>query len=251
MQVYSVNSSNLKLNQSFGNGDFQEQFAQLSDRELRQIAYNKASHDVNDRRHRRLDNAIINSIPLAAGVAAAAAAKTNRIGKLAAFGLGTASWAIPFAIVDATFGLKHFVDKKIKAFGDFSKENPFLSLVGAVGASFLGFALFRKGANVVLDKYGAKIMAKSKPFVNKLSKALDSSKVLNKAEDVLKKVPSSLKEFSKTALDWAPWALFFTSIAHSISHDKARNAQFEHNYVTLKTAQQNIREDIRAAENEA
>ena len=227
MQVNSVSLNGRVSKTSFGDNTLQERFAALNENELKQLAYTKSSNEVNDKKHRRLDRAIIASVPLAAGVASAVAAKSmSRIGRLAAFGIGAASWLFPFAVVDT--------------------EHPMAVALGTFAASAGVYLGLRHGAIKGLDKYGDKLLEKASPYLNKLAKSLNSSKLLDKTSSVLQKVPSSIKEFTKTALNWSPWLLLMTSIAHTFSHDDVKAKTFAKNFEELKIAQDLIRQDLTA-----
>lgn len=244
MQVNSVSLNGRVSKTSFGDNTLQERFASLNENELRQLAYAKSSHEVNDKKHKRLDRAIIASVPLAAGIAAATAPKSmSRIGRLASFGLGAASWILPFAVVDAVFGAEKLA-KKNSSVKDFAKEHPMMTVMGTFAASIGAYLGLRHGAIKGLDKYGDKALEKASPYIDKLAKLLNSSKILDKASGVLKNIPSSIKEFSKTALNWSPWLLLFTSIAHTFGHDDAKAKNFSQNLEELKMAQKLIRQDI-------
>ena len=69
---------------------------------------------------------------------------------------------------------------------------------------------------------------------------------MDKTSSVLQKVPSSIKEFTKTALNWSPWLLLMTSIAHTFSHDDVKAKTFAKNFEELKIAQDLIRQDLTA-----
>jgi len=246
MQVNLVSLNGRVSKTSFGDNSLQERFASLNENELRQLAYAKSSHEVNDKKHKRLDRAIIASVPLAAGIAAAAAPKSmSRIGRLASFGLGAASWILPFAVVDAVFGAEKLA-KKNKSVKDFAKEHPMLTVMGTFAASIGAYLGLRHGAIKGLNKYGDKIFEKASPYMDKLAKSLNDSKFLDKASATLEKVPSSIKEFTKTALNWSPWVLLLTSITHTFSHDDVKAKTFAKNFEELKTAQDLIRQDLTA-----
>ena len=246
MQVNSVSLNGRVSKTSFGDNTLQERFAALNENELKQLAYTKSSNEVNDKKHRRLDRAIIASVPLAAGVASAVAAKSmSRIGRLAAFGIGVASWLFPFAVVDTVFGAEK-IAKKNKSFKDFANEHPMAVALGTFAASAGVYLGLRHGAIKGLDKYGDKLLEKASPYLNKLANSLNSSKLLDKTSSVLKKVPSSIKEFTKTALNWSPWLLLMTSIAHTFSHDDVKAKTFAKNFEELKIAQDLIRQDLTA-----
>ena len=246
MQVNSVSLNGRVSATPFGNSTLRERFAALDEQELKQLAYAKSSQDVNDKKHKRLDRAILVSVPLSAGVAAAVAAKSmSRIGRLAAFGIGAASWLLPFAVVDTVFGAEK-IAKKNKSFKDFANEHPMAVALGTFAASTGVYLGLRHGAMKGLDKYGDKLLEKASPYLNKLAKSLNSSKLLDKTSSELKKVPSSIKEFTKTALNWSPWLLLMTSIAHTFSHDEVKAKTFAKNFEELKIAQNLIRQDLTA-----
>lgn len=246
MQVDSVSFKGRISKTPFGENSLQERFAALSENDLRQIAHAKTSHEVNDKKHKRLDRAIIASVPVAAGIAAAVTPKSmSRIGRLASFGIGAASWILPFAVVDGIFGAEKFA-RKNQAVKDFSNEHPMATLIGTFAASIGAYLGLRHGAIKGLDKYGDRILEKASPYLDKLAKTLNSSKALDKLSNSVEKIPSSLKEFSKTALNWLPWVLLLTSIAHTFNHDDARAKNFSQNFEELKLAQKYIRQDIAA-----
>lgn len=248
MQVDSVSLNGRISKTSFGENSLQERFAALSENELRQIAHAKTSQEVNDKKHRLLDRAIIASVPLAAGIAAAAAPKSmSRIGRLASFAIGAASWILPFAVVDGVFGAERLA-KKNRSVSDFVKENPFVAMMGTFAVSIGAYLGLRHGAIKGLDKYGDKMLEKATPYMNKLANSLNNNKVLDKLSEAMKKVPSSLKEFSKSALNWSPWVLLLTSIAHTFGHDDARAKNFAQNLEELKNAQKLIRQDMMESE---
>lgn len=67
MQVNSVSLAGNTKNASFKSMQREfETLAALDDNQVRQIAYAKASHDVNDKKHKRISNALYFSIPIAA-----------------------------------------------------------------------------------------------------------------------------------------------------------------------------------------
>lgn len=234
MQVNSVSSVN-----SFGQGFNPAQLiGAMSDDDLKTIAYAKASKDVNDKKHRRITNLLYYSVPLAAGVAAAVKpSNMSRIGRLGLGLKGAAALAIPFAIVDATFAAKNKLDKNSRTSAEFTKNHPIVSALATLGAGIAGIFAFNKGAAKLGAKYGEKIAERAYPTIVNVSKKLDSSKILDFASKQLAKVPSSIKEFSKAALDWAPWMLIFANIGHSINHDKVKNAEYMKNYQNLKAVQ--------------
>ena len=98
MKVNSISS-----NQVFGHDSnklYMSVLRDASDSDLKYLAYAKASHDVNDRKHRRISDLLYYSVPVAAGVAEAVKpASISRIGRLGLGAKGFLSLAIPFALI--------------------------------------------------------------------------------------------------------------------------------------------------------
>ena len=236
MKVNSISS-----NQVFGHDSnklYMSVLRDASDSDLKYLAYAKASYDVNDRKHRRISDLLYYSVPVAAGVAEAVKpASISRIGRLGLGAKGFLSLAIPFALIDATFGIKNFIDKHSSTSAKFTKEHPFVSAMATLGAGIAGILVFNRAAGKLGAKYGEQFVNKLAPEVAKLTKKLDASKVLNYASKQLAKLPSSLKEFSKVALDWSPWMLVFANVGHSINHENVKNAEYMKNYQALKDVQ--------------
>ena len=259
MQVNSISSSSVAGKTSFGNQrEMLENFANADDKTLRKIAMQKTAASIDDKKHRRITNAIYYSIPVAAGLAAVvrnpakAAAKGISRARMINLGnfAGTAlNWAGTFAIIDLVFGGARKLNKSSETVREFNKEHPVLSMVATVGAGIGTLFLAGKG----LSKLAAKIAKKpmtlvEKKSVAKLNMALNDSKALNWISKNLKKVPSSIKSFAKTAIDWSPMLLVFTSIAHSFNHSKVKTAETVKNYTQLKDAQMQVREALANAE---
>lgn len=245
-----VNSVSINSNKghSFGNRSRIEQFAGLADEDLKQLAYNKASIDVEDKKHKKINNILYYSIPLVSGVAAAVKSPATRVGRIANFGLGFASWAIPFAIVDAAIGAKHAAQKTIPTVKEFTEKHPVLTTIGTLAATIAAYVGLTRGGVKVLGKHGESISKAAAPYVEKLGNKLNNSKILDKLSDFTKKLPSSAKDVTKIALDWAPWMLLFANISHSFNHEKVKAQEYVNNYETLKEQQQIVRQNLAAEE---
>ena len=242
MFVNTVSLGNAK--QSFRGMGQRERFAGLSDDDLRQIAYKKASKDVNDKKHRKLNNILYYSIPLAAGVASALTKPATRVGRLMNFGFGFASWAVPFAIVDTVIGAKHATQNIVPSIKDFNEKHPILSGILTLGASIAAYMGITRGGIKYLSKHGKDIAKKALPYTNKLEEKLNNSKVLNNISKLAKKIPSSAKGITKSILDWSPWILLFTNISHSVNHEKVKAREFVNNYEYIKDKQEQVRQDL-------
>ena len=252
MQVNSVSLSQNANNTAFKASVEEQLFAKLKDRDLRDIAWKKASHDVNDRKHRAIDNALFVTLPLAGGLSAAAAklspetiakfGKHNtRALKFARFGLVSASWAAGLAALGVLWDTKDFLAKKI----DVIRNNPVIASVATFAAGF--------GVLAGVDKLGTKAivkainMADNEKIISVLKKVrdgLNNSKVLNKVSEFISKFPSPLKDIGRGAAELAPLLVIGTQIAHMFGHQKVKSQVAYKNYDNLKQAQQNIRENI-------
>jgi len=82
----------------------------------------------------------------------------------------------------------------------------------------------------------------------KLNEKLNNNKVLNGISEKISKIPSSMKEFSKTLLSWSPTIAIGLWLGHLIGHNTAKNTQFNRNYTNMKIQQNAIRESLSAEE---
>jgi len=259
MQVNSISSVN-QAHPAFKSFESDiETLARLDDKSIRQIAYAKASNDVNDKKHRRITNALYYSIPLAAGVAAAVkkpnilssvvkqakSVNLSRFTRLNNFASTAIGWATTFLAVDGIFATKRYMDKKVPDMKEFSKEHPVMSTLGTIGVAIAAIAGVNKGLSKLSSKLISKIPAKKldKTTLN-VAKKLNNSKVLNKISKGLSKVPSSIKNLAAGALDYAPLLLIVSSIAHSFGHERVKAAEYQNNYNDIKSAQALVRQGI-------
>lgn len=266
MQVNSVSSANYGTKPSFkSNGIDMETFVNLSDKDLKNLAYAKASYDVNDKKHKRINNAIFYSIPVVAGLGAAvntvapalkkskgAAKKLTgllRTARLKNFAKTTALWTSMFLAADAIFGAKHYLDKKSTTAKEFSEKHPVLSTFTAIGVGLAAVFGVSKGFPKLLKamkttQLGKDLMKQE----GKLATKLADSKLINKLSKMTAKVPAAIKSFGKGVLNWGPLMLVLTSIMHTSSHEHAKATEYAKNYETLKTAQAVAREAFAAVE---
>ncbi len=258
MQVNSVSYNSV---QSFGQHkptqrEYLEGFAALDDKDLRKIAYAKASNEVNDKKHRRISNAIFYSIPLAAGLAAAVrtpsvlgkAANRLRGAKLVNFATTALNWAGTFAVLDLVFGGKRVLERHSESARNFAKEHPILSTIGTIGAGIGLLFAGGKGVSKLADKALSKVRVKDLKNVIKANNKLNNSKILNSISAKLAKVPSSIKGFAKGLIEYGPVLLFVSHVTHSINHSNVRTRQTYKNYEELKDAQNQIKEVLGKAD---
>ncbi len=257
MQVNSVSLSNSSAKPAFKSASREqlEAFAQLDDKAVRQLALTKTSHEVNDKKHRRINRAIYWSIPLAAGIAAATASPGKIVSKLGTdfsrsarltnFASQALSWAGTFLAIDTVFGAKRSIDKHSPSMKKFTQEHPVVSLLGTVAASLGVLFGARYGLTKLATKYAPKKASVKalKSLINANSK-LNSSKVINKTSELMAKVPSALKNFGQGVLNWSPMLLIFGSLTHSMNHEKVKGQQFVNNYREIKGAQEIVKQGL-------
>lgn len=239
MQVNSV--SNLSVNQkaSFGNKDFQrailEEFANTDDRTLRRTALEITEQQVDSKKHKRINDGIWAAVPVVAGLAAAVAVPGGRIPMLKQFVSTAALWMGAFAGIDLVNAGARALNNNSDSVRDFNKKNPTLSFLlnfgAAIGGMLAGGALVSKG----ISKFGPKLVAQAKKL--KVDKFIKESKVINKASELVAKVPSALKAFGKKVLNWSPMMLMLTALVHTSNHERAKATQTVNNYTQLKEAQ--------------
>jgi len=236
MQVNSVSSA-----QSFKALPLEARvLAAMDDNQIRSVAYKKAEHDVDDKKHRRIDSLMYYSIPLSS--AFATTVNTQGLSRVARLGLGTklaASLTLPFAAVMGAFGVKNQIDKHSRTSALFSANHPILTAITALAGGLLAAGAIRGGVSALAPKVMKHI--DTTKLTESLAKKLDESKVLNFASKQLDKLPSSLKEFSKTALSWTPYIIIATQIGHMINHDRVKTNEYYKNYEALKTFQSVVR----------
>jgi len=252
MQVSSVSLSSNARNTAFLASPQEQLFATLKDHDLRNMAWAKASRDVNDRKHHRLDNALFLTLPLAGGLSAIAqkfppeavakfGTHNMRAVKFARFGLISASWAAGLTALGALWGAKDYLAKRV----DIIKNNPVISSIATFAAGFGVLAgvdkLGTKGLVKVIEKVDSK---KVLPYLRKARNVLNESKVLNKASEFMAKFPSPIKDIARSTATLAPLLVIGTQIGHIFGHQSVKNRVAQRNYEELKQAQENIRQDI-------
>lgn len=275
MQVNSVSSRAAEGKQVFGNlnadRDYQlkraylEQFANASDKDIQSLAYKTASQRVNDKKHKRITDALYYSVPLAAGLAAAvrspeivmktaanAAKKSSakmidltRYGRMARFLNTSVSWAATFLAVDAIFGTKRYLDKKVPDMGKFTQEHPVISSLATVGVAIGALIGLNKGASKLLSKVVKNVPDKEvEQSIANIAKKLNKNKFLDSMAKKIDKVPSAIKEFTKGVIDFSPMLLIFGSIAHSFNHQSVKTREAIKDYNEIKEAQNLARQAI-------
>lgn len=241
MQVNSISSAQ---NFQGRKRDNVEAFIHLDDSTIQQLAYAKTAKTVNDKHHRKLNNRLINLVPVAAGVATAALGNFTRVGKLVAFATTTAGCFAGFGIIDAVFGAKRKLNKNSEASAIFAYEYPILDFAATAGIALGAICGARKGFNKLVNKVPKKTYNKVVAYLRLSNNKLNKSRVLNSiakvTDKVLTKTPSAMKEAGKTVLEWSPFILAGGAMVHSIIHTVTKYKVFANNYNDLKNKQEQL-----------
>ena len=252
MQVNSVSLGSNAHSTVFKASMEEQIFATLRDRDLKDLAWAKASKDVNDKKHHAIDNALLLSLPLAGGLSAVAqkippeavakfGARNIRAVKFACFGLISASWGAGLAALGALWSAKDYLAKKV----DIIKNNPVISSIATFALGFGVLAgvdrLGSKGLVKLINSVDGK---KVLPLLRKARNFLNNNKFINKASEYMAKFPSPIKDIARGAAEFAPLIVIGTQIAHIFGHQSVKSKVANKNYEDLRLAQQNIRDNI-------
>ena len=237
MPVNAINS----INPSFtGRGDNISAFVNLDDDSIRQLAYAKASKNIDYKRYKRQNAVLDFALPIAGGLSAAAFAQKGS--RLAHFGAGFGSWTLFLAGMGAIFGLENAVMRKSEKANDFRERHPFMFFVGSAIAAFVaGDAAMKygiKGVEKIVGTKGYASFAKgAKGFMDSVMAKSFVSTPVNFVKDKISKTPSAIKEAMKFAAQWSPVAVIFGSLAHDVKVNNKINSEYYNSYADLKEKQ--------------
>ena len=269
MQVNSVSNNSFGQSMSARRAIL-EGFANLDDNELKQIARNQASVQLNQKKHNRVNNMLYWSLPVAAGVAAVAAnpAKAVKVveaagetaGKalsplmknLGTFGKTALGWTGALAFFEALFAGRNLLAQKSEKVRNFDRQHPVISVLTSTSlaiadAIFGGKALHKHAPNIsymISPKLKTNVAKTVGDFIGKVDDKIVNSKVLGKISNGIAKVPSAIKNAVNFALQFGPLALVSASIVHSTRFANAKSQMAAQNYAELKEAQAEIREAL-------
>ena len=253
IQVKGVCMQISAINPSFkGRRDNVDAIVALDDSAIRQVAYLKTASEINPKKSKKVTNALFYSAPIAAGLAAAVLSKGGKtkifsrvvsgLGARAARGLKTAAmWAAALGAIDLLgYGKKKLAENSPQV-RKFDREHPLLSIGTMLAAGIGTIMLLNKGAGYLSKVKTPEFL---KRWTGNANKFLQNNKtVLNMKSKLLKfaqKTPAALKDIGATALDWAPTALLFGGLFHSINSSSRQNRQYMNNYTALKAQQEAI-----------
>lgn len=233
-----------------------EEFLNMDNHDLKQIAIEKANQDVNDKKHKLIDQTLFASIPFVAGLSSAALTKdtatffgTPVIGRAAKVANGVKEagrWAGMFAVLDLTMlGLKE-LNKNSKDVRSFNKNHPFLASLGSIALGLGAISLAEKGFYKALNHLKPETLKKCQNKIANYATKINKDSLLKaigeKVSKMVSKMPSALKSTGKTALAWAPLAILVGGLIHNINHSEVRNREAVNNYKALKTLQEGLKE---------
>ena len=237
---------------SFSGSNFNvDNIIYADDEQLRKIAYYQTQENFNEKKSRRVTNGLFYAAPLAAGLAQAVLGDgktklfskelTGIAGRLGS-GLKTAAGftAVLGAIDLLSLGFNKLVNKSDKA-KEFVKEHPFVTLGGLI-ATGLGVVFGMNKGISKLAKFNAPKLLQN--ATEKVAGFLNTNKFIGSVKNALvglaAKTPVVLKDIGKGALDYAPTALLFGGLFHSIASSGAKNREFAKNYNELRNLQSDI-----------
>lgn len=236
-----------------------DEIINLDDASVKRLAYMKTAKNIDDEKHRKLNNYLLMSVPFAAGLSSALLnpAKSSVLNKtitgtaarLLNGAKSTALWGMLFGLAGAISAGRNYLEKKSPEFDKFTENNPLLTFVGSVAAFAGVLALGTKALPKALETAGKYIDTKSVENLSenivKKASGFNRNKFVkaatNKARDIAdNKYLSPLKSFVKTAVSWAPMTLLCGSIVHAFNHGNAKREEFAKNYSEIKDYQHKL-----------
>lgn len=224
----------------------------MSDNDLQKIAYLQTAERFDNKKQRRVTNALFYTAPLAAGLSTALLSERSATtlfskeisgvaGRLAKGAKVAAVWTAALAAIDLLGAIKNKISENSSEVRKFDKEHPFLSLGTMLALGLGAITLVNKGAGKLGSLKAPDVMKK---YTGKAAKAINSNGIVNKAKDGLLKLsaktPSALKDIGATMLELSPTAFLLGGLFHSISSNGAQNRDFANNYHALRNRQEKL-----------
>ena len=247
MQIQAVNTPVFQ-----GKRDNIDAIISMDDNTIRQIAYMQTASKIDEKKNRKVTNALFYSAPLAIGLRNAILSKngdtrifskniTGVAGRMAKGLKIAAIWTAALGAIDLLgFGKRKLAENSSEV-RKFDREHPFLSFATIIAAGIGAITLVNKGAGrlakVKAPKFMQNLTGKAEKFINKNGVITSIKKGIS---NLAQKTPSSLKEFGETLLSWSPTALLFGGLFHSIASSNAESREFAKNYTALKERQTNL-----------
>lgn len=246
MQISAVSNLNFK-----GKRENIDNFINQDDRILRKASLQAAIQSSDEKKHKRTNNILWYSIPVAAGIAAAVLNKgkstlftkelTGTAAKLTSGLKNAAKWGGAILAADAIVGSKNLITKNSSEAKDFEKKHPFIAFAGLLGAGLLAMSYLPRGLSKLYSKISPKTIGKLAEKTGKIANKINNNKLVKSMNNSLnklgKKIPSVVKNTGKVALAWAPDALLIGTLLHSVNHGVQVGSQANQNYNYLKDRQ--------------
>ncbi|MCM1340000.1 MAG: hypothetical protein NC191_10050 [Muribaculaceae bacterium] len=236
-----------------------EQFASFDDRQLGVLSRALASEKVNDKKHRRINNALWYSLPVVGGFAEAA-----RVGahvapwgaRIANFASGAGMWTATLLGISAISAGLRAVENHSAKVREFKKNNPGLAMLGSFGTivaglSLGGSALVNGVPKLLRFKPISKLHQSAYETVDGLLCRVDSKPMFKNLSSMLAKVPSPIKSATKTMAKYAPMVLIAAQFGHLFNHLSTKNRVTMDTFAELKEAQKDVRQQLAAERAEA
>ncbi len=228
-----------------------DNFINADDIEIRRQALAFANDVTDNKKHRKVSNAMFASVPLVAGLASAILTKGDSTflskpvsGVAAKIGNGIktgAVWSLLLGSVSLVGKASRELSKDSESVRKFNSDHPFLSFVAAVGAAVLTMTAGIKGLNYVASKLKPSQVFSIRSKVGKAANAINKNGFVKSASKKLSnfkaKVPSPIKSFAKVMISWAPDILLIGGIFHNINHEAKRGYVFSNAYNSVKERQ--------------
>lgn len=224
------------------------------DKTVRDFARKYTLHKVNDQKHKKINNALWYSIPIASGLAAAVLTRgkatmfgkeLSGLGAKVANGIkGAVPWAVTLGIASSVGKVHDFLRKESPTIRNNENKHPFMSFIGLLGVGVAAIMGGHKGLGALYSKIGPKTMAKLAKCAGSAGKTLNKIKtpkfIKNIGSSISKHTPSAIKSAAKTLIYNSPDLLLIGALFHSINHNYNRSNEFNKNYSGMKEAQLNL-----------
>lgn len=281
MQIQAINS-NLEFGKSKARKAREASIRQqedailmLNDNQIKAIARESASIQTNDKKHQKISNGLIASIPVLCGINSALASRGmdgkmmakelaedapkglttkffNTIGKnlnvaaaRTAVGLASALSLVGlFAIVDGTVMAKRKASENSDGVRNFERKHPGTTMLATIGAAFAAAHYIPKGISALTDKISSRTVVNMQKKMTKFGENFNKNSLVDSLVSGTRKLaqntPSSVKSVGKYALALAPFAVVVGALAHAFDHSAQKSKVAAQNFRDIKDLQMDI-----------
>ena len=158
---------------------------------LREVAVNAALQHSDDKKHKKINNALWYSVPIVAGLAAGILNKgqstlfhktiTGTAAKLASGLKHAAGWGIALGAADAIVGGKNLLTKHSEEAREFEKKHPFAMFAGLLGTGLAVLAVLPKGISKLYSKISPKVIGNLAAKTGKIADSINNNNFVKKA----------------------------------------------------------------------